>query len=210
MKKVLKVLFAAVMCLALTATVFAAPSPSVNGVVKNIVSATDAGGNDVSGAIHIVELGTHYTGVKDEVEKVKNAETLKSAMQEANLSYEDGMQVVDMKDVYATGNIEYPVTVTFSVTGVTAGSTVALMYYDVETGKWVKVDNVVAGDGTITGTFSILGPVAFIVKNPTVTAGSTATSPKTGQETATLPMAVAVAALAGMAISFYMSKRKEA
>ncbi len=98
------------------------------------------------------------------------------------------------------------VTVTFSVPGVTSGSTAyVLRYVD---GAWVQVTGVVLADGTVTIEYAYSeGPIAIYVDEETAAAGassgsSSATSPKTG-EAPVIPLVLVVvaAAAAGMAIS---------
>ena len=149
------------------------------------------------------------------LEEVVGAEKLKELLGDA---YTEGMEVVDVKDITVPEGTEFPVTITFTVTGVTETSKVAVLHYDTTAKKWEKVESK-AGNGTITATFTSLSPVAFVVDKNTVssssstTAGSTSTSgttsPKTG-ETNVMMWAgmVAVAALAGMAVTY--RRRKDA
>ena len=60
-------------------------------------------------------------------------------------------------------------------------------------------------DGTVTGTFSSLSPVAFVVDKTTLTSATgTATSPATS---ATAVSAVAVLGLAAIAVAFGLKKK---
>ncbi|MFQ9345521.1 MAG: hypothetical protein ACLR2O_08200 [Coprococcus sp.] len=69
---------------------------------------------------------------------------------------------------------------------------------------WEKIDTTVA-DGTVTGTFSSLSPVAFVVDKTTLTSATgTATSPATS---ATAVSAVAVLGLAAVAAAFGLKRK---
>lgn len=76
--------------------------------------------------------------------------------------------------------------------------------YDAKKAAWEKIDTTVA-DGTVTGTFSSLSPVAFVVDKTTLTSATgTATSPATS---ATTVSAVAVLGLAAVAAAFGLKKK---
>ena len=210
MKKLTAVLCAAVLCLSTAASVFAQPSPEVSGVVTGVFGGTNADGDAVE--VTLSEVPAEYQAA---VEQVKDSAFVQNLLGDA---FVEGMQVVDVKDVTVPEGTVFPVTITFNVTGVTADSHVAVLHYDTEAGAWEVVESK-AGNGTITATFDSLSPVAFVVDG-NAAAGSTAagassqtsgsaTSPKTG-ETSVLSMAavIAAAALAGMAVvSFYSKKR---
>ena len=210
MKKLTAVLCAAVLCLSTAVSVFAQPSPEVSGVVTGISAGINADGDAVE--VTLSEVPAEYQAA---VEQVKDSAFVQNLLGDA---FVEGMQVVDVKDVTVPEGTVFPVTITFNVTGVTADSHVAVLHYDTEAGAWEVVESK-AGNGTITATFDSLSPVAFVVDG-NAAAGSTAagassqtsgsaTSPKTG-ETSVLSMAavIAAAALAGMAVvSFYSKKR---
>lgn len=212
MKKLVAVLCAAVMTVGMAVNVFAAPSPSVSGTVTAIESATDANGNAVEIKIETVseaEAEQHFTEEeKTAVADVKeNFETI--AKKVLGEKFEDGMKLVDIRNLYVPegANVTFPLTLTVKVTGVTKDSTVAVLYYNAETKTWEDV-NATAGDGTITFTVNSLSPFAFIVDaNTAKNAGST-TSPATGEaNTMTWVAIVAVAAAAGMVVTY---RRKRA
>ena len=210
MKKLTAVLCAAVLCLSTAVSVFAQPSPEVSGVVTGISAGINADGDAVE--VTLSEVPAEY---QEAVEQVKDSALVQNLQRDA---FVEGMQVVDVKDVTVPEGTVFPVTITFNVTGVTADSTVAVLHYDTAAGAWEVVESK-AGNGTITAIFDSLSPVAFVVDG-NAAAGSTAagassqtsgsaTSPKTG-ETSVLSMAavIAAAALAGMAVvSFYSKKR---
>ena len=210
MKKLTAVLCAAVLCLSTAVSVFAQPSPEVSGVVTGISAGINADGDAVE--VTLSEVPEEY---QEAVDQVKDLAFVKNLLGDA---FVEGMQVVDVKDVTVPEGTVFPVTITFNVTGVTADSHVAVLHYDTAAGAWEVVESK-AGNGTITAIFDSLSPVAFVVDG-NAAAGSTAagassqtsgsaTSPKTG-ETSVLSMAavIAAAALAGMAVvSFYSKKR---
>ena len=114
------------------------------------------------------------------------------------------MTVADVKKVTAPEGAKFPLKITFAMKGVTASSKVQILHYDAEKAAWEKIDTTVA-DGTVTGTFSSLSPVAFVVDKTTLTSATgTATSPATS---ATTVSAVAVLGLAAVAAAFGLKKK---
>lgn len=191
-KKWLGVVSAFALTLALGFNTLAAPSPQADGAVKNeVVSAFGTDGNKIS-----VKVSDDVdANVKAEVQK---KETLKTALGSA---YADGMEVVAVKEVSAD---KLPATITFAVSGVKAGTKVAVLHYDGT--KWEKdtVSGVKAGNGTITATFSKLSPVAFVVGDTKGGNGGT-TSPKTGE---TSMATVAVVALVAVVAAVGLRKKE--
>lgn len=212
MKKLVAVLCAAVMTVGMAVNVFAAPSPSVSGVVTAVVSAKDADGNAVDIKIETVseaEAKQHFTEEeKAAVAEIKESKEKFEAIAKEALGdkFEEGMELVDIRNLYVPegANVTFPLTITVKVTGVTEASKVAVLHYT--NGKWEDV-NAVAGNGTITFTVNSLSPFAFIVDaNTAKNAGST-TSPATGEANTMVWVAiVAVAAAAGMVVT-YRKKR---
>lgn len=201
MKKVIAVVCVALMTLGTAATVLAAPSPSVTGVVTKVNSATDADGNAVE--VTIKDIPAEYKAAADEI---KNIDKVKELLGDA---FVEGMQVVDVKDVVAPEGAKFPLKITFNVSGVKADSKVAVLHYDTEKKAWEVVTSK-AGAGTIEATFDSLSPVAFVVDGDAAKTVTTSTSPKTG-ETATAAYAglIAVVAALGMGVTYY-KKRKAA
>ena len=215
MKKLVAVLCAAVMTVGMAVNVFAAPSPSVSGVVTAVESAKDADGNAVDIKMETVseaEADQHFTEEeKTAVAEIKESkEKFKAIAKEAlGDKFEEGMELVDIRNLYVPegANVTFPLTLTVKVTGVTKDSTIAVLHYNAETKTWEDV-NATAGDGTITFTVNSLSPFAFIVDaNTAKNAGST-TSPATGEANTMVWVAiVAVAAAAGMVVTY---RRKRA
>ena len=212
MKKLVAVLCAAVMTVGMAVNVFAAPSPSVSGVVTAVESAKDADGNAVDIKIETVsevEAEQHFTEEeKTAVAEIKESKEKFEAIAKEALGdkFKEGMELVDIRNLYVPegANVTFPLTITVKVTGVTETSTVAVLHYT--NGKWEDV-NAVAGNGTVTFTVNSLSPFAFIVDaNTAKNAGST-TSPATGEANTMVWVAiVAVAAAAGMVVT-YRKKR---
>lgn len=212
MKKLVAVLCAAVMTVGMAVNVFAAPSPSVSGVVTAVESAKDADGNAVDIKIETVaeaEADQHFTEEeKTAVAEIKESKEKFEAIAKEALGdkFEEGMELVDIRNLHVPegANVTFPLTITVKVTGVTEASKVAVLHYT--NGKWEDV-NAVAGNGTITFTVNSLSPFAFIVDaNTAKNAGST-TSPATGEANTMVWVAiVAVAAAAGMVVT-YRKKR---
>ena len=201
MKKLVAVLCAAVMTVGMAVNVFAAPSPSVSGVV----TAVDIKMETVSEA----EAEQHFTEEeKAAVAKIKESKEKFEAIAKEALGdkFEEGMELVDIRNLYVPegANVTFPLTITVKVTGVTETSTVAVLHYT--NGAWEDV-KATAGNGTVTFTVNSLSPFAFIVDaNTAKNAGST-TSPATGEANTMVWVAiVAVAAAAGMVVT-YRKKR---
>lgn len=212
MKKLVAVLCAAVMTVGMAVNVFAAPSPSVSGVVTAVESAKDADGNAVDIKIETVseaEAEQHFTEEeKAAVAEIKESKEKFEAIAKEALGdkFEEGMELVDIRNLYVPegANVTFPLTITVKVTGVTEASKVAVLHYT--NGKWEDV-NAVAGNGTITFTVNSLSPFAFIVDANTAKNVGSTTSPATGEANTMVWVAiVAVAAVAGMVVT-YRKKR---
>ncbi len=187
-RKLMALVSAVVLAAATVTTAFAAPSVTVSGVVSGIQSATDKSGNEVAIKVENVSE-TNFTAEETAaVEESKNIDKVKEVMEAAGVTFEEGMQVVDIKNVIAPEGTEFPVTITFKVAGVTANSRVAVLHFDTAKGAWEVVESKV-GEGTITATFTSLSPVAFVVDKDTAANG--ATSPQTGE-----PITLALAGFA--------------
>lgn len=167
MKKLIAFACSVVLAASMAMTAMAAPSVSA-GVVSGVTSATDKDGNYADVIVEPIE--EKYADV---VEEVKDVETVKEIL---GSQFEEGMKVVDVKEVKTVGDVEFPVTITFKIKGVTASSKVILLHY---TGSEWEVVPCTPGNGTVTATFTSLSPVAFIVDQDTVADGTT--SPSTGE-----------------------------
>lgn len=191
-KKIAALGIAVIMSLALGLTALAAPSPSVSGVVTS-GTATDKTGKRIE--IRFGEVPAKY---KSAVDELNSAENLKNLLGDA---YVDGMTVIDVKDITTiSSNVEFPVTITFKVPGVTPSSKVAILCYNKDKGIW-EVVPCEAGDGTITATFDYLSLVAFVVDKDTLTS----TSPKTGESTTPVALMAVIMLAAG---GVYVLSRK--
>ena len=200
------------MTVGMAVNVFAAPSPSVSGVVTAVVSAKDADGNAVDIKMETVseaEAEQHFTEEeKAAVAKIKESKEKFEAIAKEALGdkFEEGMELVDIRNLYVPegAKVTFPLTITVKVTGVTEASKVAVLHYT--NGKWEDV-NAVAGNGTITFTVNSLSPFAFIVDANTAKNVGSTTSPATGEANTMVWVAiVAVAAAAGMVVT-YRKKR---
>lgn len=191
-RKILKtaaVVMAFVMSLGMT--VFAEPSPEAPSfIVSGISKAVDANGNDISSLIEKQTLPAEYKAAADQL---RSEEGLKAAL---GNDYNENMMVADIIDVVVKGDVAFPVTLTFQIKGVTANTKGQILHY---TGKeWEKIPTTM-GEGSMTGTFKSLSPVAFVVDKTTLTGGSA--SPKTSaQPVAAIALVgiLAVAAACGM------------
>ena len=191
--KTVGLIAAMVSCIGMT--VFAAPSPAASTVVTAVSSATDTDGNAVNVSISS-EIPAKYTQA---VADIKTEAKLKEVL---GSDFNANMTVADVKEVTAPEGATFPLTITFAMKGVTASAKVQILHY---TGsEWEKISTTV-GEGTVTGTFNSLSPVAFVVDKTTLssTTGTTA-SPATS---ATTVSAVAVLGLAAAVTAFGLKKK---
>lgn len=184
-RKLTALVLAVVCAMALGMTAFAAGSPSASGVAGKVTGAVDKDGKAV------------------EVTVTEASQAAPSAAEVKDLLGDDfveGMKVVDVMDVSVPAGTVFPVDITFSVPGVTADSNVAVLHYN---GSAWEVVPSSAGNGSVTGTFESLSPVAIVAD--TAEAGTGAASPKTG-EPATVAVVGGIALLAAAA-AFGLKKR---
>ncbi len=186
--KLAGLMMALVVCFGMTAV--AAPSPSAgNFVVTGVSSAKDKSGNDISGLIKVKELPAEYASVAAEL---KTEAGLKAAL---GSDYNSNMVVADIRDVVVEGDVEFPVTLTFTMNGITTKSKVQILHY---TGtEWEKIPTIV-GNGTVTGTLNSLSPVAFGVDKKTVSGGTSTTGKPGSTSPKTSASSVATVALIGL------------
>lgn len=182
-KKLVCVMMAAIMILAMGVTTFAAGSPTANGVV------TPVSGKDSAGKTFNFSMGTYNLNDKSAVDYIKSGEGLKSIL---GASYKKGMQVIDVRSISLDNDVTYPVTLRFNVPGAKDNSNVVVMAY--VNGKWIVLKSNVVGANTVDVTFENaeqLKTVAFIVDSST----SGKVSPKTGETTPIAAMAFAAVVL---------------
>ncbi len=166
MKKLFSIVLTLSLVFVLSASVFAAPSEE-NTV--EVVGATDGNGAVV------------------EVTLSEPAKTL-TEEEAAEVIGEAAATVVDIQEVSVPAETTFPVTITFSVDGITADMTVYCLHWNGS--SWDKLD-AIAGDGTVTCTFTSLSPIAFVTE-------AAATSPTTGEVNWIIIVGlVAIAALLG-------------
>lgn len=203
MKKWMGIVVAGVMCVAMGMTAVAAPSPSTQGVVQEITSATDKNGNSVE--VVIEELTPEG---KEVAKQLESLDTVKELVGDA---FVEGMKVLDVQEVTVKGDsslVEWPITLTFKVPGVLETTKVAVLHYDMEKKVWESVP-CKAGKGTIEATFESLSPVAFIVDQNTMASGTTGsqTSPQTGESAVVMGFALVALLAAGGAWALSSKKR---
>lgn len=201
MKKIMKSLIVVMVILSMSMTVFAVESPTESVVVAGVVegASVDDEGNWVDVVVEHVD-----EELLAEIEYINETTELKALLGD---SYTEGMEVVEIREVYIEGDqslISWPVTIVFDVEGVTADTDVQVLHYT--EGAWEIVD-ATAGAGTITASFESLSPVAFVIGETSATSGSTATSPETG-EVNMIAIATVVAGLA--LVVAYTTRKKEA
>lgn len=180
--------FCAALTLALSMSIgaFASGSPSTNSPVSNITG-TDADGDSVTVTV------SDPTNTLDDLKDVLGSD------------YNENLVVVDVKDVSVPEGTKFPVQLTFSVPGVTAGSNVIILQFDGT--KWVKVPIDYIGNGTVTATFNYLSSIAIVVEKAAVSASGT-TSPKTG--TSPVVMMAMFGAVICMAGAVALTKKERA
>lgn len=180
--KTIGVVAAFVSCVGMTA--LAAPSPEASTVVTKVQSATDKNGNTVEVSI-ASEIPEEYTAA---VAEVKTEAVLKEILGEA---FNENMTVADVKEVTVPEGTVFPVTITFGMKGVTKDTKVQILHYNGT--EWEKIDTGVA-EGSVTGIFGSLSPVAFVVDKTTLASGTASTSPATSASTASVIAGIGIAA----------------
>lgn len=204
MKKWMGIVVASVMCVAMGMTAVAAPSPSTQGVVQEVVAATDNSGNEVE--VVIEELPAEG---KEAAKQLESDDFVKELV---GSDFVEGMKVLDVQEVRVEGDVslvEWPLTLTFKVPGVVETTKVSVLHYDMEKAAWEKVP-AKAGNGTIEATFESLSPVAFVVDQNTMdaaTSNGSATSPQTGESAAVMGFALVALLAAGGAWALSSKKR---
>lgn len=179
---------ATLLLVSMSMTAFAS-NPSVQaGIVTGVEKAVDADGK--AARISVVALSDTY---KEQGDYIKVAANMKKELGNA---YEEGMQVIDVKSLSAEGDVKTPVTVTFNVNGVKAGTRIVLLQY--VDNAW-KVVEATAGNGTVTATLNSLSPVAFIAKG-------VITSPSTGESMMTM-VAIAAVVIGAVGLTTVSKKR---
>lgn len=211
--KTIGLALATVACIGMTA--FAAPSPTASTPVSDTaVSGTDADGQaiDISDIIITSEIPFEYADVVNEIQteagftKVVNDLDLVKVI---GASSEENLTLLDVKDVSVIGNVKFPVTLTFNVKGVVNTTKGTILHYNGT--AWEVIDTTM-GNGTMTGTFDSLSPVAFVVDKTTLQgaegSGSDGSSDtKSPQTAAAYPAAAALMGLSGIAVIAALKKR---
>jgi len=180
LRKLLVVAVVVVLCMAISAVGFAAPSPTGGSV-----SATDANGNPVQ--VTVAEV-SNAAQLKGEIDASKAPGTLAWLQDVSIEGYEGGA-----------------VTLTLAVNGVKAGDEVTVIHYVNGAWEYVKPDSV--SDGQVVVTLSSLSPVGVVVKQADGAGAATtdATSPKTGS--ADLAMILTIIAIAAASTVFFAGKQ---
>ena len=169
-------------------TVFAAPSPSASTPVTG-ASAVDASGNTVE--VSMTEVPA------DVAASIQSEETLRVVLGD---DFNENIVVADVMEVSVPEGTAFPIDITFEVPGVTSSTTAYVLHY--VDGAW-QTEPTTVGEGTVTGTFESLSPVAIALDKTTLSSGAGATSPKTSASTVSV---VAVIGLAAAAAAFGMKK----
>ena len=186
---------AAILVLSMSLGVFAAESPSAEGIVISGKTA-DANGNEFQVTLEEVT----DTEVK---EKLQDTDYLKKIVGD---EYIEGMKVADIKNVSVPEGTPMPVTIEFEVNGVNKDTKVVVLHYNGLDWEKVKVDAV--DYRSVTATFDSLSPVAFILDKVNETATVGTTSPKTGMSP--IVMMAAFGAVVCIAGTVALAKKERA
>lgn len=181
---------ALVSCVGLT--VFAEPSPSASTVVTE-GTAKDAW----------IEIAEVPADIQEVTAGIKTESGLKAVLGD---QFNANLVVADVVEVIARskngGQVSFPIDITFKVKGVTASTKGWILHYSQARGGWEKIDTTI-GEGTMTGTFYDLSPVAFVVDKTTVASGAT-TSLKTSASSVST---VALLGLVAIVAAFGLKKK---
>lgn len=197
--KTISAVVIAVACVGMTA--FARPIPSsvaTTPVSNTLAAAIDKYGNDIFSKL--IVSSTIPTNYQDAVDNIKSADGFESIKDELKLkevigaSSDNDIILLDVKEVRTIGQVAFPVTLTFSVKGVTADTKGTILHYNGS--EWEVLDTTF-GDGTMKATFPSLSPVAFVVDKTTLKSGTSVgtESPKTGVSVPVMAMAVGLGAI---------------
>lgn len=191
MRKVTHVAVALLLILSLSYTAFAANSITYAAEVN---TAKDASGNTV-------EVTTKTSTVQMTQDQ---AETL---LQAAGVSQDKTVSVAFLADVSVPEGTQFPVDISFNVSGVTTGMDVVVYHFSAEKNEWEAMPTTVA-NGSVTATFTSLSPVAVLVAADGAEGEGTVTSPKTGESN--LIYYVGAAALIAGAGAWLVVRKKHA
>lgn len=151
----------------------ASPSPEAETIVGNeAVTAVDTDGKEVSGLIITSKIPETYR----EVEKqIRSEEGFQEIMKNLNVAETIGaadiedLILIDLKEVWAPKGTKFPITITFRVKGVDPMTRGTILHYN--NAKWEIIPTTI-GQETMTGRFSSLSPVAFVVDRSSLQNGS--------------------------------------
>lgn len=191
MKKFIAAAVAVALAASMSISAFAATSKSNAAEVSGVQAAS--GTVSASAIVRVEETSVKVTE--------SEAKTVISASSDKTVSILDQFDLT-AKDVAAS---QFPLTITFSVPGVTKDMDVKVLHFEDNAWKDVTVS---VGDGTVTAKFASLSPVA-IVKAEAAASTETTTSPKTGEadSAALLAFGTMLVACAGAVL---VAKRKNA
>ena len=83
-------------------------------------------------------------------------------LQAAGVSQDKTVSVAFLADVSVPEGTQFPVDITFNVSGVTSGMDVVVYHFSAEKNEWEAMPTTVA-NGSVTATFTSLSPVAVLV-----------------------------------------------
>lgn len=168
-KGTMKVIAALVGSMFVGLTAHAAPSPEASTVVGNVpVYAKDADGNEIEGLMITSEIPEQYIEAENQIKSQTGFAEIVEALQLKELigaKSTDDIVLIDLKDVSVPEHTKFPVTISFEVQGVTEKTRGVILHYNKT--QWETVPTTM-GEGTMTGVFESLSPVAFVIDRTTV------------------------------------------
>lgn len=205
MKKIFSIILSVLITATLTVVAAAAPSPTGTGIAQ-VQSATDGNNNSI-GTIQMKPVSSALS------QDAQKPNTIKMAL---GNNYQDGMQTVAIWDLIVPAGTVFPIKITFSVPGVTSSTTGAFMHWN---GTEFEMITAIFANGTMTGTFNSLSPVAIVLDSQTAAAieqvygydpSVDPSSPQTGIADMTWIYVVSTICLGGSAVALAASKKKAA
>ncbi len=152
MKKFFAAALVAVLIFAMSVTAFAAESIRIEDVNVSFGYIESGSGNIIVNDFTKEEASKHRQSLY-----AQRADIAK-AIGVQNL---DNVKIVGLINIFGNASVSNPLTLSFNVPGVKANNLVNILHF--VNGKWEVLPGI-AGDGTITGTFTSLSPIAFAVQ----------------------------------------------
>lgn len=194
----------------------ASPSPEAETIVGNTaVQAVDADGKEIQGLMITSTIPEAYKEVERTIRSEEGFREIADALQVAKAigaAGTDDLILIDLKEVWAPEGTKFPITITFRVKGVDENTRGTILHYN--NSRWEIIPTTM-GKETMTGVFSSLSPVAFVVDRTSLPgAGQTGSgtdgekAPQTGEPSRRI-FHVAFGCSAALALYILWKKRDE-